>query len=78
MEVAQIERIIQKSAKKLLERIELFDVYRDAKIGEGKKSVAYALNFRIKERTLTDEEVNTVMEQVISSLEKELKAELRK
>ena len=58
--------------------MELFDVYRDSKIGEGKKSVAYALNFRIKERTLTDEEVNAVMQQVITSLEKELKAQLRK
>lgn len=78
IEVAQIERIIQKCAKKLLEKMELFDVYRDSKIGEGKKSVAYALNFRIKERTLTDEEVNAVMQQVITSLEKELKAQLRK
>ena len=56
----------------------MFDVYRDAKIGKGKKSVAYALNFRIKERTLTDEEVNVVMEQVVKDLEKELNAELRK
>lgn len=78
IEVAQIEKIIQKVAKKLLEKMELFDVYRDLKIGKGKKSVAYALTFRIKERTLTDEEVNLVMEQVITNLEKELKAELRK
>lgn len=78
VEVAQIEKIIQKVGKKLLEKVELFDVYRDAKLGEGKKSVAYALTFRIKERTLTDEEVNGVMEQIMKSLEKELQAELRK
>ncbi len=78
VEVAQIEKIIQKSGKKLLESMELFDVYRDAKLGENKKSVAYALTFRIKERTLTDEEVNEVMEQMLHNLEKELQAELRK
>lgn len=78
IEVAQIEKIILKVGKKLLESFKLFDVYRDAKLGEGKKSVAYALTFRIKERTLTDEEVNGVMEQIIGQLEKDLKAELRK
>lgn len=78
IEVAQIEKIIQKAGKKLLESIELFDVYRDAKLGENKKSVAYALTFRVKERTLTDEEVNGVMEQIVNNLEKELQAELRK
>lgn len=78
IEVAQIERIIQKSARKIIEKIELFDVYRDSKLGENKKSIAYALSFRIKERTLTDEEVNVVMEQIIKNLERELNAELRK
>lgn len=78
IEVAKIEKIIQKPAKKLLEKIELFDVYRDEKIGVGKKSVAYALTFRIKERTLTDEDVNVVIEQVIKNLQQELNAELRK
>lgn len=78
IEVAQIEKIIQKVGKKLLEKLELFDVYRDAKLGEDRKSVAYALTFRIKERTLTDEEVNAVMEQIINNLTVELEAELRK
>ena len=78
IEVAQIERIIQKTAKKILESLELFDVYRDEKIGKNKKSVAYALTFRVKERTLNDEEVNVVMDQIIQNLEKELSAELRK
>ena len=78
VEVGQIERIITKKAKKLLEEINLFDVYRNEKLGENKKSVAYSLKFRLSDRTLTDEEVNTTMQEIIAALEKELNAELRK
>lgn len=78
VEVGQIEKIIEKKARKVLEEAKLFDVYRSEKIGEGKKSVAYALKFRVADRTLTDEEVNVVMKEVLDGLEKELHAELRK
>ena len=78
VEVGQIERIITKKAKKMLEEINLFDVYRNEKLGENKKSVAYSLKFRLSDRTLTDEEVNTTMQEIITALEKELNAELRK
>lgn len=78
VEVGKIEKLIQKKAKKALESIKLFDVYRDEKIGEGKKSVAYALIFRDKNKTMTDEEINPIMEQIVEGLEKELGAELRK
>ena len=78
IEVGQIEKIIEKKAKKLLEEAKLFDVYRSEKIGESKKSVAYALKFRVPDRTLTDEEVNVAMKEILDSLEKEVHAELRK
>lgn len=78
IEVKQIEKIIEKRAKKLLESIKLFDIYRDSKIGENKKSVAYSLIFRDKNKTLSDEEINTIMENIIADLEKNLNAELRK
>lgn len=78
VEVGQIEKCIQKKAKKLLEKAELFDVYRNEKLGENKKSVAYRLLFRVPDRTLKDEEVNGVMKEVIAELEKTLGAELRK
>ena len=77
IEVGQIEAVIQKQAKKLLEKIQLFDVYHDEKLGDNKKSVAYALTFRDANKTLTDEEINPVMEQVISQLQKSFNAELR-
>lgn len=78
VEVGQIEKIVTKKAKKLLESMQLFDIYRNEKLGENKKSVAYSLIFRDKSKTLSDEEINTVMESVVSELEKSLGATLRK
>lgn len=78
VEVGQIEKIITKKAKKLLEKMQLFDIYRNEKLGENKKSVAYSLIFRDKNRTLSDDEINGVMENIISELKKTLNAELRK
>lgn len=78
IEVGQIEKIVSKKAKKLLESATLFDIYRDEKIGEGKKSVAYNLIFRDKNKTLSDEEINSIMNNIITELEKTLGAELRK
>ena len=78
IEVGQIEKIIQKKAKKYLESANLFDIYRDAKLGENKKSIAYSLIFRDKNKTLNDEEINVIMDSIIAELEKSLNAELRK
>ncbi len=78
VEVGQIERIITKKAKKLLESVKLFDIYRNEKLGENKKSVAYSLIFRDKKKTLSDEEINSVMENIISELKSSLGAELRR
>lgn len=78
VEVGQIEKIITKKGKKLLESMKLFDIYRNEKLGENKKSVAYSLMFRDKKKTLSDEEINKIMQDIINELEKTLKAELRK
>ena len=78
IEVGEIEKIISKKAKKLLESIKLFDIYRNEKLGENKKSVAYSLIFRDKNKTLDDSEINRIMEEIIKELEKNLGAELRK
>ena len=78
VEVGQIEKIIVKKSKKLLESTKLFDIYRDEKIGENKKSVAFSLIFRNKNKSLSDEEINPIMEAIIAELEKQLGAELRK
>ena len=78
VEVGQIEKLITKKAKKLLESLELFDIYRDSKLGENKKSIAYSLKFRDKNKTLQDEEVNNIMNSITEELEKQVGAELRK
>lgn len=78
IEVGQIEKIIIKKSKKWLEEAKIFDIYRDEKIGTDKKSVAYSLIFRDKNKTLSDEEINSIMDGIIIELEKTLGATLRK
>ena len=74
---SQIEDIINKNSAHILEKIELFDIYRGDNIEEGKKSVAYSLTYRVNDRTLTDDEVNEVHSKIVDALEKELDAHLR-
>ncbi|MEF9987617.1 MAG: phenylalanine--tRNA ligase subunit beta, partial [Christensenella sp.] len=62
---------------KRVERVELFDVFSGAQIGEGKKSVAYAITMRSAEGTMTDEEANSVMKKVLKTLEQSFGAQLR-
>lgn len=74
--VGQIEKIINKNGGKLLESVELFDVYEGNQIEAGKKSVAYSLTFRAKDRTLEEAEVNKVVDKILEKLG-DLGAELR-
>ncbi len=84
VQVGDIEQTIIKKAKKLLkgkrslENLKLFDIYRDEKIGESKKSVAYSLIFRDTTKSLSDDEINPVMEEITAELQKQFNAELRK
>ncbi len=75
--VADIADIIVSTGGKLLEHLELFDVYRGEQVGEGKKSVAYALTLRAADRTLTVEECDKIMGKIIVNLEK-IGANIRK
>ena len=72
----QVEDVIVKKAGKLLEKVELFDVYEGERIGADKKSLAYSIRFRAADRTLLDEDVNAVMDKIITAL-KDLGAVLR-
>ncbi len=73
----QIEAVIQKKGGALAESYELFDVYEGSQIMDGFKSLAYKITFRANDRTLTDDEVNGLMDKIISELDK-LGASLRK
>ena len=62
----------------LLTHVELFDLFRDKKIGKHKKSLAFHLEFSHPEKTLTAEDVEKVYSKLVSKLEKDFKAEVRK
>jgi phenylalanyl-tRNA synthetase beta chain len=74
---AEIVAAIDKGRNKVLEKIELFDIYMGDSIPTGKKSMAYSLTFRAADRTLTDAEVNGAHEQLKRSLVQTLKCEIR-
>ena len=76
--VESIERQIKKSGGNNLNIVKVFDIYKGKGIDEDKKSVSIALNFGKMNETLTDEEINSLMEKIIKDLEKKLNAELRK
>lgn len=73
-----VEEVIKKAGGALLTKIEIFDIYKGANIGENKKSLAYSLNFEDKTKTLTDEEINKAIENIVCELEKKIGATLRK
>lgn len=74
--VMTMEKTIKAAAGKILEKIELFDVYKGSQIAQGKKSVAFNISMRASDRTLTDEEVNGAMSKILKALE-ELGAQIR-
>ncbi len=75
--VAQVENVIESSAGKLLRSIRLFDIYRGTGVPEGKKSMAFSLELRSDERTLTDADSEDVIHKVLAALSQKLGAILR-
>ncbi len=73
----EVSKVIKKAAGNLLVSSKLFDVYTNPILGD-KKSMAYSLTFGSNTKTLTDDEINPILEKIIEALEKNLKAELRK
>ena len=68
---------VRAAGGKLLARAEVFDVYRGEQIAAGRTSLAIALTFRARDRTLTDADVAPVREKIVARLESELGGELR-
>ncbi len=75
--VRAIEDIFRNTKTNIIESFELFDVYQGKQIGENKKSVAYSLKFRDQDKTLSDADVNPVIEDIVLRLSKELDAKIR-
>lgn len=74
---ADIEAAIAKRGKSLLTGVDLFDVYEGDKMAAGKRSMAYSLRFSAVDRTLTDDEVNQMIEKILGDLNAKLGVTLR-
>ena len=75
--VAQAEEVMTAAAGKLLRGIKLFDIYRGTGVPEGKKSMAFSLQLRADDRTLTDTDSEAVINKVLSAVQEKLGASLR-
>ena len=75
--VAQAESVISAAAGKLLRKVSLFDIYRGTGVPEGKKSLAFSLELRADDRTLTDADSEGVTSKVLAALADKLGAILR-
>ena len=67
--VGDIEKMIETRGGKLLESLQLFDVYEGNQIDRGFKSVAYSVTFRAPDRTLSEEDITGVMKKILNGLE---------
>jgi len=74
---ATVLETVRAAGGKLLARAEVFDVYRGEQIAAGRTSLAIALTFRAKDRTLTDADVAPIREKIVARLAKDLGGELR-
>ena len=75
--VGEAEAVIAAAGGKLLRSVRLFDIYRGANLGEGKKSLAFSLELRADDRTLTDADSEGVMQKVLAALAEKCGASLR-
>jgi len=74
----EVEKSVQKIRLSKLQGIKLFDIFESEKLGAGKKSMAVNFIFLDDEKTLTDQEIDGWMNKIMSTLEKDLQAEIRK
>ncbi len=75
--VAQLEDCITAAGGKLLRKVTLFDIYRGKGVPEGKKSMAFSLELRADDRTLTDEDSVGLVNKVLAKLEADLGVQIR-
>jgi len=73
---AQVEALIRQTGGSILTDVRLFDVYRDEKIGSGKKSLAYSLTYQ-SDKTMTDADAAGIRKKIVKRLEHEVGAKLR-
>ncbi len=74
----EVEKSIKKVGLSKLQQVQLFDVFESDKLGAGKKSLAVSFTFLDEEKTLTDKEIDGMMSRIMSTLEKDVQADIRK
>jgi phenylalanyl-tRNA synthetase beta chain len=74
---AQVKEVASRTERKLIKKINLFDVYQGDNLGEGKKSYAVSFTLQDEEKTLTDKQIDKVMQNLIGAFNRELAAQLR-
>ncbi|MDX6733272.1 MAG: phenylalanyl-tRNA synthetase beta chain, partial [Baekduia sp.] len=74
---ADVVAVVRAAGGKLLQDVRVFDVYRGAQVGEGRKSLALALTFQAPDRTLTDDDVAPARAKIVKALTEQLGGELR-
>jgi phenylalanyl-tRNA synthetase beta chain len=72
-----LEALIRQSGGKLLVDVRLFDVYRDEKLGSGRKSLAYQLTYQAFDRTLTDKDALNIRNRIVKQTKNVFGAQLR-
>lgn len=75
--VGDMESVIRANGSDILEQVRLFDIYRGTQVAEGKKSAAFTLTYRDANKTLTDEDVAKVHNQILAALKGTFNAVLR-
>jgi phenylalanyl-tRNA synthetase beta chain len=73
----ELKSIAFKSEKKLVKQVQVFDVYQGDKLPEGKKSYALSFILQDEEQTLTDKQIDSIMQKIIANLAQTVKAEIR-
>ena len=75
---ADVEKSVNNLKLSKLQEVKLFDIFESEKLGAGKKSIAVSFTFLDEEKTLTDKEIDGWMSKIMTTLEKEVNAEIRK
>jgi phenylalanyl-tRNA synthetase beta chain len=74
----KVEKAIRSTRLDKLREVKLFDIFESEKLGAGKKSLAVSFTFLDEEKTLTDKEIEGMVNKIMGALEKEVQAEIRK
>lgn len=77
IQVGKVASAMKRAGGKHVESVELFDIYRGPQLGEGKKSVAYSVMLRCPDRTMTDDEADSITKKITKALKDEFNIVLR-